>query len=198
MNRWDEVAARHVTKTDKFANGYGPLYRELCEPLGTEGRILEIGVWRGGSLDLWRELFPDGKVVGVDNGSDHNRFGAVVPADTIMADQGDTRLPAIARGFSPDGFDIIIDDASHLGSLSRATFGLLWPLVVPGGWYVLEDWGVGVPGNDPYYGHYEDDSMLRLAQEFVERSGRYPWRDDADVAEFRGRGSIIAIRKKAS
>jgi hypothetical protein len=62
---------------------------------------------------------------------------------------------------------------------------------------VLEDYGVGVPGNTPYFGRacYSGTSMLALAQEFVSRAGRYPWRDDSDVEEFRGRTGIIAIRK---
>ena len=199
MNRWDEVAARHVTKTDKFANGYGPLYRELCEPLGTEGRILEIGVWRGGSLDLWRELFPDGLVVGVDNGSDQKAFEVEVPEGTVMADQDSQVLPHLVSEYS-SFYDIIIDDASHNGAKSAVTWSLLWPLVAPGGWYVLEDYGVGVPGNEPYFGVpcYNGTSMLDLAQEFVSRSARYSWRPGADIEEFRGRSSIIAIRKKAS
>lgn len=195
MDRWDEVASRYMFKTDKFNNGYGPLYRELIEPLGTRGRILEIGVWKGGSIDMWKELCPDGIVVGVDNCEDHGKFDVEVPEGIVVANQDDPLLPRMVSHYSPE-FDIIIDDASHVGSLSVQTFGLLWPLVMPGGWYVLEDYGVGIPGNYPFYGNYEGNSMLALAQEFVARAGRYSWRADSDVEEFRGRTGIIAIRKR--
>ncbi len=35
---------------------------------------------------------------------------------------------------------MIVDDASHIGRLTAATYALLWPLVKPGGYYVVEDW----------------------------------------------------------
>jgi hypothetical protein len=45
---------------------------------------------------------------------------------------------------APDGFDIIIDDASHIGELTKTTF---WHLfhhhLKPGGLYAIEDWGTG-------------------------------------------------------
>jgi hypothetical protein len=37
------------------------------------------------------------------------------------------------------GFDIVIDDASHIGRLTIASFTELYPAVRPGGWYVIED-----------------------------------------------------------
>ena len=36
-------------------------------------------------------------------------------------------------------FDIVIDDASHVNTHQIAAFGHFWPLVRPGGWYVIED-----------------------------------------------------------
>lgn len=36
-------------------------------------------------------------------------------------------------------FDIIIDDASHVSSLTIASFGILWPWLEPGGYYCIED-----------------------------------------------------------
>ena len=45
--------------------------------------------------------------------------------------------------------------------MTRRSFELLWPLVSPGGWYVIEDWQVGLPS---YPG---DDSMLRAVQDLL-------------------------------
>ena len=55
------------------------------------------------------------------------------------------RLAAVAPGW-----DLIVDDARHDGPKTAATFALLWPLVSPGGYYVIEDWMValGWPGWD--------------------------------------------------
>ena len=45
---------------------------------------------------------------------------------------------------APGGFDIIIDDASHIGELTKTTFWHLFDHhLKPGGLYAIEDWGTG-------------------------------------------------------
>lgn len=62
----------------------------------------------------------------------------------LQADQTDgPTLERICREFSPDGFDIIIDDASHVGCHSLRSFEILFPRVKPAGFYIVEDWGTG-------------------------------------------------------
>lgn len=151
--------------TDKFSLGYWPVYVELLRnvpkiPLAPA--ILEIGVHKGGSLKMWKDMYPSGVIVGVDKDVPENV--AELPP-VIKSDQADPELPDSACFFA--GFwDLIIDDASHMGSLSAKTFELLWPLVAPGGWYVLEDWAVGLEGN-PHYPFFEGDSMVGVAQSFI-------------------------------
>jgi SAM-dependent methyltransferase len=152
----------HGVLTDKGTLGYHAVYEELLA-----GRphpaILEIGTAYGGSLLMWRDLAPEGVIVGVDlSRPDELPRGVVF----IQERQQAPELPGLVAGLGP--FDLIVDDASHTGSLSAITFANLWPLVRPGGWYVLEDWPVGLPSN-PFYGHFEGDSMLRLAQSLIGR-----------------------------
>lgn len=53
-------------------------------------------------------------------------------------------LSCVANEVAPHGFDIIIDDASHLDEASKATFWHLFDQhLKPGGLYVIEDWGTG-------------------------------------------------------
>lgn len=182
--------------TDKFDLGYYPQYEKVAAEIGPAGNVLEVGVFRGASLRLWQRLFPQGVIAGVDNGKDahYAREGEVRwPEGTfeIFADQGDPYVAEAARAICPEGWDLVVDDASHLGSLSRKTFELLWPQVKSGGWYALEDWWVGIPDNDAW-GHYEDDSMLRLAQSFVERAGRL----ESDVTELRYVRGLALARKR--
>ncbi len=53
-------------------------------------------------------------------------------------------LDQIARETAPDGFDVIIDDCSHIGELTRISF---WHLfnhhLKPRFLYVIEDWSTG-------------------------------------------------------
>jgi hypothetical protein len=140
--------------TDKdVPHGYLPDYRMLAVQLGPAATVCEVGVLQGGSLDMWQELFPDGRVIGVDN-DPASRW----PDGThrIVANQDHPQLGRLVAAEAPQGCDLIVDDASHIGHLTAATFALLWPLIRPGGFYVVEDWadpwvspevGVADPGD---------------------------------------------------
>jgi hypothetical protein len=130
---------------DKFVYGYMPAYLRIAAELGPAASVCEIGVYLGHGLRLWQSLFPFGQVWGVDQDR-----RAVWPDGTVavLSRQDDPALP----GFLADGapFDLIVDDASHVGTVSAATFTSLWPLIAPGGYYVIEDcWpcnSLGLPG----------------------------------------------------
>lgn len=123
--------------TDKVEpHGYYPAYLKLAADIGPEGRVCEIGVAGGGSLEMWRALFPFGLVAGVDRDP-----GMTWPPGTerIVMDAADPALPARLAQLAP-AWDLIVDDGCHHGDVARRTWELLWPLVRPGGWYVVEDW----------------------------------------------------------
>ena len=105
-------------------------------------RLLELGVKSGGSLLMWADFFPNGEVVGLDLNPVSVHHARV---HVHRGYQQDVRvLDQIGRKHAPHGFDIIIDDASHLGEYTAASFSALYSHhLVPGGIYVLEDWGTG-------------------------------------------------------
>jgi len=131
--------------TDKTKFGYLDVYDQILIPwVDKEITLLEIGIDRGGSLELWRDYFPRGTIVGIDLKLPE-RF---VPGERIQVFEGsqaDERfLSKVANKTAPDGFDIIIDDASHIGELTRRTFWHLFDHhLKPGGLYAIEDWGTG-------------------------------------------------------
>jgi hypothetical protein len=169
--------------TDKWDHGYMPTYLRIAAELGPAARVCEVGVFGGASLDMWQALFPDGLVAGVDR-----EAGAAWPPGTavVVRGQDDIALPELLAQHAP-AWDLIIDDASHDGALSAATFGLLWPLVAPGGFYALEDWMVGLPGSWPEYG----SSMLVTAQGFLELLSK-----GSDVEDITYRYGLAVLRKK--
>jgi hypothetical protein len=131
--------------TDKIASRYLDRYDPVLEPLvDKEVRLLEIGIHRGGSLRLWRDYFPRGRVTGIDLRLPEGFDGE----ERIRMFQGDQTdrgfLSRVAAEVAPDGFDVIIDDASHLGSPTKTTFWHLFDNhLKPSGLYVIEDWGTG-------------------------------------------------------
>jgi SAM-dependent methyltransferase len=124
-----------------YLRNYEHYFGELRDK---EVRLLELGIKSGGSLLLWRDYFARGEIVGLDiepveladpTGRIHTYQGA--QQDTAVLDR-------IARAHAPDGFDIIIDDCSHIGVLTRASFWHLFDHhLKSGGVYVIEDWGTG-------------------------------------------------------
>ena len=143
--------------TDKVAHGYLPTYQRIADELGPLARVCEVGVHLGGSLRLWRRLFPFGMIAGVDCDA-HADWPATT--ERIIAQQDDPGLPDKLAALSHK-WNLIVDDASHCGPLSSATFELLWPMVAPGGYYALEDWMVGLGAAAGFPGW--DESMLRAA-----------------------------------
>ncbi len=120
-------------------------YEEYFSPFaGRDIRLLELGVYHGGSLLLWRDYFEKGLIAGLDlnhvaieDSSQRIRFYQGAQQDTELLDR-------IASECAPEGFDIIIDDCSHVGELTRVSFWHLFDHhLKSGGMYVIEDWGTG-------------------------------------------------------
>ena len=105
---------------------------------GTPVRVLEIGVFQGGSLDLWREYFgPDAYLCGVD--IDPSCLQHKGPnTDVILLDQED-RTALEAHFSSKEPFDIIIDDGGHTMNQQIRSFEALFPILKPDGVYLVED-----------------------------------------------------------
>ena len=143
----DELAERYYEKGDATLKGasYFRSYARLLGPRRLEPlRILELGVWSGASLLIWRDYLPNATIVGLDIAAPPDR---IIGADRIHFVQGSQDDPAVldkAAAIVGGGFDMIIDDASHIGYLTKRSLQYLFPRVLtPGGCYVIEDFGTG-------------------------------------------------------
>jgi Methyltransferase domain len=118
---------------------YLPAYEAEFGPLrGRPIRMLEIGVYKGGSLQLWREYFgPDATIYGIDI----DPGCAQVQAEGIEVRIGSQDDPEfLARVVAEmGGIDIVLDDGSHVGRHQRTSFETLFPLLADGGIYAVED-----------------------------------------------------------
>jgi hypothetical protein len=131
--------------TDKISNRYLDKYAPMLEPwVGKSITLLEFGILKGGSLRLWHDYFPFSKIVGVDLKLPEG-FQPVDNIHMYEGNQADTKfLSEVANEMAPGGFDIIIDDASHIGRLTKISFWHLFENhLKPGGLYVIEHWGTG-------------------------------------------------------
>ena len=106
--------------------------------------ILEIGTFQGESTRILATTFPNFRILTIDISNEPRDFSKFTNIFFANIDQSN----AIALGqeistMFPDGVDLVIDDASHFGSLSYATFKAVFPFLKSGGAYFIEDWGTG-------------------------------------------------------
>jgi 8-demethyl-8-(2-methoxy-alpha-L-rhamnosyl)tetracenomycin-C 3'-O-methyltransferase len=132
----DDIALRQGTDKGSTDHNYCPYYERYLEHLRDEPiTLVEIGVWQGASLRMWREYFSKATIIGVDNIDRPVDTGG---AEVVIADQSSKQDLDSLRTFRGP-FDVVIDDGSHVSSLTINTFEMLWPALNPGGLYVVED-----------------------------------------------------------
>ncbi|WP_374352008.1 class I SAM-dependent methyltransferase [Chitinimonas sp.] len=123
---------------DKWSH-YPKIYeRHLAGYRDKPVRVLEIGVFHGGSLEvLARYLGPQASLVGFDIDPRCKAFETEQIAIEI-GDQGNAeRLREVLDLHGP--FDIIIDDGSHFSAHMILTHQLGWPHLRDGGVFMVED-----------------------------------------------------------
>lgn len=105
---------------------------------GTEVHILEIGIYSGGSLEMWKDYFgPKARIYGVD----------IEPACRAYEDEsvrvfiGDQADRGFWRRFKTQvqHVDIVVDDGGHQPEQQIVSFEELLPHLRPGGVYLCED-----------------------------------------------------------
>lgn len=100
--------------------------------------VLEIGVYKGGSLAMWKEFFgEDSKIIGVDidpTCAQYNTDGI----DVYIGSQDDPDFIEEILRKHPH-IDIVIDDGSHIMLHMINTFNMLYNRINPNGIYLIED-----------------------------------------------------------
>ncbi len=121
---------------------YFDIYHRHFNPLRNRDTlvVLEIGIYSGGSIDMWRNYFgPSASLFGVDIESACRTYES--PGTHILI--GDQADPSFWRRVLADGTlpppDIVIDDGGHTPEQQRVTMEELLPRMRPGGVYICED-----------------------------------------------------------
>lgn len=146
-----------ATGTDKVTtHGYQMMYGIFLVPYATAQfklKMLEIGLGcdmgygPGASVKLWKKTVPDADLWEAEFDrkcveSSESR-GLLNGIKTLTGDQGNTTTLMEWIDKSGGNFDFLIDDGGHRNALILASFDKLWPIVNPGGLYVIEDLQVG-------------------------------------------------------
>jgi Methyltransferase domain len=112
-------------------------YEELFGDLRDEPiNLIEIGVAGGGSLEMWLRYFARARIVGIDIDPKCSRH-ARGRAEVRIGSQDDEQFLRSVAADSPP--TIVVDDGSHIAAHIIKTFEVLFPLLIPGGFYAIED-----------------------------------------------------------
>jgi SAM-dependent methyltransferase len=129
-------------------HNYGSIYQKLIgekkDPLileigiGTENHYMYASGLAGSSLKAWREFYPNGLVIGAD--IDPEAISSVEPPAYIVDQTKDDSLETLATSLKQFGkFDLIVDDGFHDFHANVRTFLNIYPILKPGGHYIIED-----------------------------------------------------------
>ncbi|MGH7041069.1 MAG: hypothetical protein ACREFY_02920 [Acetobacteraceae bacterium] len=132
---------------------FSAFYRRHFETLGPVAKVMEFGVLDGASIRWLRRLFPDADIVGVDCIPVQPDWPDGPGIRYLRADQGDRAGLEMVLGALGGGFDLVIEDGSHIPQHQAACLAVVFPMVRPGGLYVLEDLHTSLPWHPLSLGH---------------------------------------------
>ncbi|MGB7419006.1 MAG: class I SAM-dependent methyltransferase [Erythrobacter sp.] len=170
---------------------YPEIYeREFARYRGTDVNFLEIGIFKGGSIEIWRKYFgEEARIAGLDI-EPHCADYVEAPNRAFIGSQAD---PAFLESVIHDigAPDIILDDGSHVAEHQEVTFKTLFPHLKTGGLYVIEDLHTAYwPGF--YQGGYRrKGTAIELAKALID--DMHAWYHHKG-SQYAGRTTIKSVR----
>jgi hypothetical protein len=153
--------------------------------------LLEIGVFGGGSLQMWREYFGEGaQIIGLDIDPECKKHQGD-SIDIFIGSQDDPKvIQSILKKYPR--IDIVLDDGSHMNHHMIRSFELLYELVHPRGVYMVED------THTCYWDEYggglrRPDSFIEYAKAKIDDINAVHSRDTLPVSTFTRSTDCIAI-----
>ncbi len=124
-------------KWESYLRYYDALFAEYRDQ---EVSLLEIGIQNGGSLDTYAEYFQNAKVlIGCDINVKCKNLHYAEDKIKVVVGDANTEASFLEIVSHAASFDIVIDDGSHVSTDIINSLIRYFPLVSPGGIYVIED-----------------------------------------------------------
>jgi len=114
--------------------------RHMNQYRGKPVTLVEIGVLKGGSLEMWSKyLGPQSRIIGIDTNRDCLKF--VYDESNISIEIGDQSSKAFWDDFllKYPSIDILVDDGGHRMEQQIVTFENVFPKMNMNGTFICED-----------------------------------------------------------
>lgn len=150
-------------ETDKiYHHGYHRFYDQYIKR--DIRKLLEIGIEGGHSVNLWLQYCPNATICGMDIKKEYINGRIQI----IQGDQSKTEdLNKIVERTGGE-FDVVLDDGSHIPEHQLLSFNKLFPNIVDGGVYIIEDietsyWKRnGLYGYNTNYGKNHEKNIINV------------------------------------
>ena len=167
MSLWQDFLTHDGYPIDKWPH-YFPIYdRHFSWYRNKSLTFLEIGVARGGSLQMWQRFFgPLAKIVGIDI-QERSKSYETPGTFVRIGDQADEQfLQSLIDEFGVP--DVVLDDGSHRMEHISKTFNFLYPKLPKNGVYMVEDL------HTAYWeefggGARKPDTFINISKDFIDR-----------------------------
>lgn len=129
------TVTRKATKWEPYFDVYDAYFNKFIDQSPT---VVEVGVWNGGSLQMWSEYFGSGaQIYGIDR--DPGILNNPVPhTHAVVGDQGDVIFWKQFLAQVPS-IDVFVDDGGHHQHQQILTLECVWPHMSEHGVYICED-----------------------------------------------------------
>lgn len=122
----------------KWSHYFDVYERHFSRFRGQDIVLVEIGVWHGGSLQMWREYFgQQARIIGIDINPRTKQLEQD-GVEIFVGSQSDPHFLQSLRSQIPK-IDILIDDGGHMMRQQRIAFDMLFRHVQNNGVYLVED-----------------------------------------------------------
>ena len=123
-------------------HNYIDTYENLFSPLKYDKfNLLEIGIYNGGSIKLWRDYFINANIFGTD--IEYSQLAKETLKNEnvtiLLGDSTDENSTILKNNLTDEQFDIIIDDGNHSFEYQYKTLHNFFPKLKKGGMYIIED-----------------------------------------------------------
>ena len=172
---------------------YLDVYEREFTPFRTRPvSFLELGIFRGGSIPMWKEFFAESSTLTFIDIDPECRTHEIEGTQVRIGSQADPAfLAEVATEFGP--FDVILDDGSHLNAHQIASLQALWPHLADRGIYVVEDCHTSYwPGFGG--GHKAPQSFIEFAKNAVDIMHSWYTEDDASFPVHGQAGALESVR----
>ena len=125
-------------KIDKWIHYFDMYERHLARFRYKSPVMIEIGVFGGGSLKMWKDYFGEGsRIIGIDI----NPLCKQYEEDGIEIFIGSQDDPNVINQIFEKypNIDIVLDDGSHMMNHMITSFTLMYNKINPNGVYIVED-----------------------------------------------------------